>query len=39
MDTKKPMENEVKMVFGESILLSILSSVYATVAFSLLGLY
>jgi hypothetical protein len=39
MEKKKPMENVVKVVFCASILLSILSSVYATVVFFLLGLY
>ena len=39
MEKKKPVENAFKVVFCASILLSILSSVYATVVFSLLGLF
>jgi hypothetical protein len=39
LEKKKPMENGAKVVFCASILLSILSSIYATVVFSFLSLY
>jgi hypothetical protein len=39
LEKDKPTENVVKVVFCASTFLSVLSSVYTTVVFSLLGLY